>query len=113
MIAVCLFGTIGYARRIKVEALRQLGKMLKETPRNKGTRANGGTTGGTKMEPPDETPTLAELGLDKKTSKLAQDIDELSDYARIPGLEITIAELTQENCLHQAILSLENGVRID
>jgi len=62
-----------------VDALKQLGEMLKETPRNVGTRAIGGDTGGTKMLPPDNTPTLAELGLDKRTSKLAQDV------ANLPG----------------------------
>lgn len=70
-----------YATSIKVEALRQLGNMLKETPRNTGTRLAGSTDGlgGAIVEPPSTTPTLAELGLNKKISKLAQDIAELPD----------------------------------
>lgn len=55
-----------YAREVKVEALRQLGVMLKETP-----RAAARFDEGNKKEPSLNTaPTLAELGLDKKTSSL-------------------------------------------
>lgn len=74
--------TVLRATSIKVEALRQLGNMLKETPRNKGTRLVGGSekySGGSKVVPPELTPTLAELGLDKKTSKLAQDVAKLTN----------------------------------
>src|SRR3990167_6719237 len=66
---------IGYARSIKVEALRQLGGMLKETPRS-ASRFDEGN----KKEPSlNSAPTLSKLGLDKKTSALAQKIAELSD----------------------------------
>lgn len=71
---------IQYATDLKIEALRQLGVMLKETPRNKGTRASGkDSIGGTIMEPPNDTPTLKELGIDKKTSSLAQQIASLPE----------------------------------
>lgn len=73
---------ISFATSIKVEALRQLGNMLKDTPRNKGSRLVGGSSkysGGSDVEPPDEVPTLSEMGLDKKTSKLAQDIASLPE----------------------------------
>jgi N6-adenosine-specific RNA methylase IME4 len=72
---------IHYATSIKVEALAQLGRMLKETPRNTGVRMAGSIDGlgGTILEPPSNIPTLAEMGLDKKTSKLAQDIAALPD----------------------------------
>ena len=55
--------------------------MLKETVRNTGTRLAGSTDGlgGTIVEPPSTIPTLAELGLTKKISKLAQDIADLPD----------------------------------
>jgi len=71
---------VKYATSIKVEALAQLGRMLKEKPRNTGVRLLGGGNGagGAISEPP-AIPTLAELGLDKKTSKLAQDIAELPE----------------------------------
>jgi phage N-6-adenine-methyltransferase len=70
---------ISYATSIKVEALKQLGMMLKETPKNTGTAGLGRPEiGGTERELP-KTPTLADMGLDKKTSKLAQDIANLPD----------------------------------
>ena len=50
----------------------QLGRMLKETPRNPGVRLAGRDIGGAILVPPSDIPTYAELGLDKKTSKLAQ-----------------------------------------
>lgn len=73
---------IHYATSIKVEALAQLGRMLKATQRNTGSRLIGGSeeySGGSKVVPPDDIPTLAEMGLDKKTSKLAQDIAGLPE----------------------------------
>lgn len=69
--------SIGIARSIKIEALRKLGEMLKETPRAKSVILRG-----TKMEPREnEPPTLAELGLDKKTSSIAQKLAELPEKA--------------------------------
>jgi N6-adenosine-specific RNA methylase IME4 len=72
---------IFYATAIKIEALRQLGNMLKETERNKGgnleTLKNVSTS--TKREPVDDIPTLQELGIDKKISSLAQKVANLSD----------------------------------
>lgn len=65
---------VNYAHSIKVEALRQLGLMLKETERAKGQLLRG-----TKMEPREDIPTLSELGLSKKISKLAQDIASLPE----------------------------------
>jgi len=64
---------ITYATSIKVEALAQLGRMLKEIPKNAGARGIG------KSGVPVQNPTLADMGLDKKTSKLAQDIASLPD----------------------------------
>jgi N6-adenosine-specific RNA methylase IME4 len=70
-----------YAIAIKIEALAQLGNMLRDMPKNKGA-AGGGikeSSRGIFLEPRDTTPTLADLGLDKKTSKLAQDIAKLPE----------------------------------
>lgn len=64
--------SIRYATSIKMEALRQLGNMLKATPRQKPGQYK--QANGTKKEPFGIPPALSELGLDKKTSKLAQDI---------------------------------------
>lgn len=52
--------------------VQQLGRMLKETPRNPGSKnqlIGRGVIGSTIMEPPINIPTLAQLGLDKKTNK--------------------------------------------
>lgn len=66
---------INYAREVKVEALRQLGVMLKETPLAKGGQPYQGSTGSKSV--PVET--LSQLGLDKKTSSLAQKIADLPE----------------------------------
>ena len=69
-----------YATSIKVEALRQLGQMLDHSPRATGGERGGRTKiDGTRSEPSITFPTLSEMGLDKKTSKLAQDIAKLTD----------------------------------
>lgn len=72
---------IGYAHSIKLEALRQLGVLLKETPKQAGGRnRKGGGSRGSKKEPQLSAPqTLADLGLDKKTSSLAQRVANLSE----------------------------------
>lgn len=68
---------IAIAHSIKLEALRKLGEMLKSTPKNEGQILRG-----TKMEPRENQPqTLAELGLDKKTSAIAQKLAELPQEA--------------------------------
>jgi len=66
---------ISYATSIKVEALRQLGMMLKETE-----RADGGDAQRTRFQKSTESPpTLSELGIDKKISSLSQKIADLTD----------------------------------
>lgn len=63
---------IDFAHAIKIEALRKVGGLLKETPRNEGALRRGAD-----QEPRDSTPTLAELGIDKKTSSIAQKLAAL------------------------------------
>jgi len=73
---------VQYATSIKVEALAQLGRMLKETPRNTGAAGRsveGETRSSKKLPRVGEPMTLEEMGLDKKTSKLAQDIAALPE----------------------------------
>jgi len=55
---------------VKIEALAQLGKMLESMEKNKG--AVKGKTGSKGKPLLDTTPTLKELGIDKKTSMVAQ-----------------------------------------
>ncbi len=71
---------IGYAHAVKIEALAQLGDMLKGMEKNVG--AMKGKTG-SKGEPLlDPTPTLADLGLDKKTSMVAQQLAAMPEALR-------------------------------
>ncbi len=53
-----------------------------------------GGYGGAKREPPNIEPTLAEMGLDKKTSKLAQDIAKLPE-AQFEAVKKGVATLNE------------------
>lgn len=89
---------VQYATSIKVEALRQLGTMLKETPRQTAEYRFGGGSKGTKKIPIEDAPlTLSEMGLDKKTSKLAQDIASLPDeqYEKVQRGVMAISKVTE------------------
>jgi len=71
---------VQHARSIELEAMRRLGELLSETPKNKGI--NGTKLIGSKQEPVrDLTPTLSDLGVDKKISSLSQQL------ARMPKKE--------------------------
>ena len=64
--------------------------MLKDTPKNTGGagKQGGGRNSGSKKEPLfDEPLTLAEMGLDKKTSKLAQDVAKSGKIKNRPNYE--------------------------
>lgn len=67
------------ARSIELESMRRLGELLADAPKNKG--ASGTISGSKKVPVMDETPTLAELGVDKKISFLSQQL------ARMPKKE--------------------------
>ena len=85
---------IGYAHALKVEALAGLGELLKQTPLRAGSRGVG-KSGVPKVNP--TSPTLADLGIDKKTSSLAQRLAALSDVERnaIASRDKTLAEVTR------------------
>jgi len=87
---------IGYAHDIKLEALRLLGTMLQATKRAKP--AVGSKIIGSKRVPmKDPTPTLADLGLDKKTSMLARRVANLSPekFKDVQASVVTLAKMTQ------------------
>jgi len=66
---------------VKIEALAQLGDMLKSMEKNRGER--GQFTGGSKGEPPVVgPPTLKELKIDKKTSMVAQQLAAMPEEIR-------------------------------
>lgn len=63
---------IDFAHSVKIEALRKLGEILKQTPKAKAR------FDGTSKEPSrNGHDTLADLGVDKKTSSMAQKLAEL------------------------------------
>lgn len=83
------------ATSIKIEALRKLGGMLEQTPRASGVKKAGTVLGGSKVElPKNDAPTLAELGLTKKESALAQRLNTLSeeDYQQVRDGNISVAK---------------------
>jgi len=100
---------IRYATEIKVEALAQLGRMLRETPRARP--AVGSQVIGTERVPMKDTEraTLSDLGLDKKTSKLAQDIASLPDdqFEKVKSGVFTLAQAAQE-ARHQRLAEDRN-----
>nr|ADI23837.1 hypothetical protein [uncultured gamma proteobacterium HF4000_48E10] len=74
-----------HSHALKVEALAGLGELLKKQPKAKESRGRGPGRGkgGAVVEPPfNEPPTLADMGIDKKTSSLAQRLASLSEVER-------------------------------
>ena len=85
----------------KVEALRKLGEMLAETPLNKGEILRGsvlvprGEARGSQSEPRGTAaPTLADLGLTKKESAVAQKLAALpeTEYQQVRDGHVTVAK---------------------
>lgn len=75
---------------IKVEALRKLGEMLRATPKAKGEILRG-----TKLAPREnDAPTLADLGLTKKESAVAQKLAALPEaaFAQVRDGHVTVAK---------------------
>jgi len=70
---------IDYAHDIKIQALAQLGKQVAVMPKNVGAIA--GKTGTKGVPVLDPAPTLADIGITKKESALAQKLATLADEA--------------------------------
>lgn len=86
-----------HCAEIKVRAERKAGELLKETVRNRGTRLSGNI-----MQPPDESPTLDDLGISKIQSSRWQLVasipesifeDHFSEVINGGDRELTSAEL--------------------
>lgn len=69
------------ATSIAFESERKMGQLLLDTERAKGTRCVGGDkrSGGTVILPPEQAPTLAEIGLTKRDSSQAQKLAKLPE----------------------------------
>lgn len=81
---------MGMAASIKVEALRKLGEMLKSTPRAKGEILRGSIS----VPRGNDADTLAELGLTKKESAVAQKLAALpdEDFNQVRDGHVSIAK---------------------
>lgn len=78
---------VNYAAGIKLDAERRLGEYLRQTPKDRG---GGDTSTGTRSEPVQSPPTLAELGISKKLSSEAQRLANIPDdvFAKVKAGEI-------------------------
>ena len=107
---------IGYAHALKVEALAGLGELLKKQPKATGGDRTGrrSTLGGTRAVPPNSPLTLADLGIDKKTSSLAQRLASLSDVERnaIAARDKTLAEVTHTNAVTSSTWQANGKMRV-
>lgn len=86
---------VGYAHEIKTYALAKLGELLAAMPKAKpGVKGRTKKLDGTRAAPSNSAATLAELGLDKKTSAIAQQLAALPAPTReaIAAREVTMAE---------------------
>lgn len=92
---------IGYAHAIKTEALAQLGKLLKEMPKATGAKGVGPIA--VPQQNRNAVSTLAEIGISKKTSMVAQQLAALPDDTRQK-----IAE--REQTLKQALLDAKKNL---
>ena len=93
---------IGYAHAVRYEALAKIGKMLKSMMKNRGGGEKGvgrsGKNAVTEVNHIVAAPTLAELGLDKRTSMIAQQVGELPDDVTeaIKEREVTLTEARRQ-----------------
>lgn len=86
---------IGFAHRVKIDALARLGELLRDVPKAKGGQPYQAT--GTKAEPV-ETLTLADYGISKKVSAAAQQLAALPADLReeIASREKSLTQVRRE-----------------
>ena len=83
------------AKGLRLQAERRLGEILRDMPKATGVRMAGrDAVGGYTSEPPKESPTLAEIGIDKRTSSRAQKLAALPEtkFAAVVSGEIAVAK---------------------
>jgi len=105
---------IGYAHEIKIQALARLGALLKEMPKAKNTSGLKHGPVGSPSEPT-ENRTLAELGINKKTSMIAQRLAALPESTRreIAQREVSLRDVirTIKRVPDPAPIELPEGCR--
>jgi hypothetical protein len=89
---------ITYAHAIKIEALAQLGALLKEMPKNTGAQGTGSNQYKVRLPEGTTAPKLSDFGISKKTSMIAQLLAALPEDTRqeIARQEKTITEEVKE-----------------
>jgi N6-adenosine-specific RNA methylase IME4 len=89
---------IGLAHTIKIRALARLGELLKDLEKAKGAQGVGKSKSAVPERYHTQPPTLADLGIDKKTSAIAQQLANLpaSDREAIAQREKSINEVRRE-----------------
>ena len=90
------------AHAIHINALSGLGDVLKSLPKQAGSRG-AGKSGVPKVNP--TSPTLSDLGIDKKTSAVAQQLAALPEPIRhaIAARETTLAKVKHEPGAHRLV----------
>jgi N6-adenosine-specific RNA methylase IME4 len=85
---------VGYANSIKIEAMRRLGEIWAESPKNWGTRGQL-NTGGSEMEPP---ATLSQLGIDKKVASISKQLAQMpkKEFEQVKEGVIGMAEALRQ-----------------
>jgi hypothetical protein len=104
-----------YAHEIKTYALAKLGELLAQMPKATGTRGQvqsgmRGSTGSSASKPPvTSASTLADLGLDRKTAMVAQQLAALPVNTRdaIAKQEISLSEARRETKRQEVRTQLE------
>lgn len=83
------------AKAVKLQAERRLGELLKAAPKATGGEHGGRhSKDGSRVEPSNPTPTLSDLGIDKKLSARAQRLAELpaETFAAVAAGEIPVSQ---------------------
>ena len=85
---------VQHARSIELEAMRRLGELLAETPKNKGAQGHQLKAVPKENRLKDVTPTLAELGVEKRISSLSQQLARMpkKDFEQVRDGVVSMSE---------------------
>jgi hypothetical protein len=84
-------------KALRLQAERRLGEMLRLMPKRGPEHSVGGGSSGSKREPlPDAPPTLADIGITKKTSMRAQQLAAMpaERFAMVASGELSVSQAT-------------------
>jgi N6-adenosine-specific RNA methylase IME4 len=97
---------VQHARSIELEAMRRLGELLIETPKNSGAQGIGKSA----VPKENHTPTLAELGASKKISSLSQQLARMpkKEFEQVRDGIVGMAEALRQAKKEKIISDLES-----